>query len=147
MFGLGSDEMNLREVVSKYPKNIFRTGYLTLAEINCFFKLSGIFIMPNIKVENDMEGFGLVALEACLNNCIVLAADIDGITDAIKNEQNGYLIPSAQEKAWVDKITKLDGQEDLDNIKKSFKKYTSDHYSWSKMGEEYHQLFQSIIHH
>lgn len=145
MFGLGSDEMNLRDVMSKYPNNIFRTGYLTTYEIKSLFQISGIFIMPNIKVDNDMEGFGLVALEACLQDCIVLASNIEGITDAIKHGQNGYLLTSAQAQEWADKIIQISDEEHLDQLKKSFKKYTTEHYSWIKMGNEYHDLFQSII--
>lgn len=145
MFGLGSDEMNLRDVSLKYPNKIFRTGYLTTAEIDCLFKHAGIFIMPNIKVENDMEGFGLVALEACLNECIVLASKIEGITDAIINNQNGFLIAPSNADKWVESINEISKQENLDELKNAFRKYTTEHYSWKKMGDEYHLIFQSII--
>ena len=31
-----------------------------------------VFVMPNVSVQGDMEGFGLVALEAVLCGCFVL---------------------------------------------------------------------------
>ncbi|MDR1601380.1 MAG: glycosyltransferase [Tannerella sp.] len=53
------------------------------------------FLMPNIPVEGDMEGFGLVCLEASACGTLVFAADIDGIPDAVRNGKNGFLLPPA----------------------------------------------------
>lgn len=48
--------------------------------------------MPNIPVLNDPEGFGLVALEASLAKLVALASDVDGISDAVIDGHNIYLL-------------------------------------------------------
>jgi hypothetical protein len=48
--------------------------------------------MPNIRVPGDAEGFGLVALEAVVCGTAVLAADLEGITEAIQHGKNGLLV-------------------------------------------------------
>jgi phosphatidylinositol alpha-1,6-mannosyltransferase len=102
-----------------------------------------IFIMPNIKVDNDMEGFGLVALEACMNNCIVLASNIDGITDAIIDNSNGFLVKSQDVMEWVNKINEVLNIKDKSTLIKHFKEFTMTNYSWTKMCNEYEREFLS----
>lgn len=67
-------------------------------------KASEAFVMPNIKVEGDMEGFGLVALAAILAGTVVFAAGHEGITDAIHHQSNGFLLPSGDVQQWVTSI-------------------------------------------
>jgi glycosyltransferase involved in cell wall biosynthesis len=68
-------------------------GRLPFEEIVTILKHADAFVMPNIKVDGDMEGFGLVCLEACLCGATVYASDIDGIPDAIHQGKNGFLLP------------------------------------------------------
>jgi phosphatidyl-myo-inositol dimannoside synthase len=52
---------------------------------DCEAILSGadVFVVPNISVPGDMEGFGLVAAEASLRGTPVVAARVQGLTDAV----------------------------------------------------------------
>jgi len=59
-----------------------------------------IVVSPNIKVHGSMEGFGINAIEAAVCERIVLASDIEGLLDAIKDGKNGKLIESENETAW-----------------------------------------------
>ena len=47
------------------------------------YRSADVMVMPNIPVRGDMEGFGLVALEAAAAGLPVVASRIEGITDAI----------------------------------------------------------------
>ena len=42
-----------------------------------------MFVQPNIPVSGDMEGFGLVLLEAAMRGTTTVASGIDGIVDAV----------------------------------------------------------------
>ena len=50
--------------------------------------------MPNIKVQGDMEGFGIVAIEATSIGLPVIASSIEGIKDAIVDNETGALVES-----------------------------------------------------
>jgi phosphatidylinositol alpha-1,6-mannosyltransferase len=51
-------------------------------------RAADIFVMPNIPVLNDMEGFGVVILEANASETPVIASDLEGMKDVIKNKTN-----------------------------------------------------------
>ena len=74
---------------------------------NLLFAASDLFIMPNRTVEGDMEGFGMVALEASIRGVPVIATGIEGITDAVINGENGYCVPEGDRAGMVMIINEL----------------------------------------
>jgi glycosyltransferase involved in cell wall biosynthesis len=66
-----------------------------------------LFVQPNIAVLGDMEGFGLVAIEAAMNGSLVVAADLEGLADAVSDGETGELLPSGDAAAWIDHLTAL----------------------------------------
>lgn len=60
-----------------------------------------LFVQPNVAVPGDMEGFGLVTIEAALRGTPVVAADLEGIKDAVVHELTGLLLPSGDAGSWV----------------------------------------------
>jgi phosphatidyl-myo-inositol dimannoside synthase len=66
-----------------------------------------LFVQPNIPVPGDMEGFGLVILEAAMRDTAIVASGIEGIRDAVIDGQTGILLPSEREDAWVERLTEL----------------------------------------
>lgn len=82
-------------------------GLVTEAELAACFARADLFVMPNIPVEGDMEGFGVVLLEAGLAGAPVLAADLEGMRDVVMPGVNGELVPSGEPAAWVEAIERL----------------------------------------
>lgn len=68
-----------------------------------------VFVQPNIPVPRDMEGFGLVAVEAASRGALVVAADLEGLKDAVINGTTGLLLPPGDPAAWADTIAGLAG--------------------------------------
>jgi phosphatidyl-myo-inositol dimannoside synthase len=63
-----------------------------------------LFVMPNIPVPGDIEGFGVVMLEAGLCGLPTVAASLEGIRDVIAEGENGHLVQHANPAAYVDAI-------------------------------------------
>lgn len=59
------------------------------------------FVQPNIRVPGDMEGFGLVTLEAAHYDVPVFAADLEGLRDAVDDGITGTLVRSGDAEAWI----------------------------------------------
>ncbi len=137
MLGLSTDEKELQQLAKTNPDRFIKTGYLPFSEIVQLMHLSGIFVMPNIKVEGDMEGFGLVALEACLSGCVVYAAEVDGITNAIINKKNGYMLPAKNASIWINALCEELNKSDRSERVMNFKKYTLENYGWDQMCDDY----------
>lgn len=90
-----------------------------------------------------MEGFGLVALEASILGKTVLASDIDGITDAVHNHKNGYLLASGNAVEWSEKIKELSPV--IPHKDKNISQYTAEHFSWNKMIDGYQSVFSGLV--
>lgn len=146
--GLISDEERIMELVQRpdVKNKVVRTGAIPFKEVMGLLELADLFVMPNVKVEGDAEGFGLVALEASLRKTPVLASNMEGITEAIKNNKNGYLLPSEDAAVWSKKINALlADKEKLTSLGKQFSQFTLDTFSWDKMVEGYIDVFEKVI--
>jgi glycosyltransferase involved in cell wall biosynthesis len=57
------------------------------------FQLADVFVLPVIPVPGDMEGFGIVLLEAGAAGVPIVATAVGGITDAVVDGETGVLVP------------------------------------------------------
>jgi phosphatidylinositol alpha-1,6-mannosyltransferase len=62
-----------------------------------------LFIMPNIRIPGDMEGFGIAALEAGSSGLPVIASNIEGLRDAVIDGVTGHLVEERNVQEYVDK--------------------------------------------
>lgn len=76
-------------------------------EVRILLNTVDLVVSPNIKVPGTMEGFGLNVIEAGACGRTVLASNLEGLSDAIKNEDNGFLIEAENKEAWVNKINSI----------------------------------------
>lgn len=106
---------------------------------------SDIFIMPNIVVSGDMEGFGLVLTEAAICELPVVAAGIEGIRDAVKDGQNGYLLDSEDAEGFVYKIqVLLQNRRELETFGKKARQYTLANYNWNSIANQFVDVYKEV---
>lgn len=82
-------------------------GALGDDERTAWLARASVCIVPNVRVPEDIEGYGIVALEAAAAGCSLVAADLEGLRDAIVDGQGGRLIASGDADAWTQAITEL----------------------------------------
>jgi len=101
-------------------------------------------VVPNISVStNEYEGFGLVATEAAASGGIVLAANLDGLKDAVMNNQTGYLLTAEKPEVWIDKIIEISSwtiSQRLEFIRSSMEACRQ-WYSWDRVGYQTFNAF------
>ncbi len=143
-----NDEARIIELL-KNPEikaKVIETGKVPFNELLDLLSLAHLFIMPNIKMPGDAEGFGLVALEASLREAVVLASNLEGIPEAIQDSKNGFLLPSAEPGIWTHKIKSLfKNSQALKTHSQSFKTFTLNNYSWQKMVDGYLDVFSILL--
>jgi len=83
-----------------------RLGRISDDNLARLYRGADLFVMPNRPVENDMEGFGIVLLEAGLSGTPAVAARIDGIQDVVTEGVNGHLVEPENPSAFVDAISR-----------------------------------------
>ncbi|KGE16048.1 glycosyltransferase family 4 protein [Sphingobacterium deserti] len=146
--GFPSDQAEIRSLLqqSNHAQRMRHLGKLPLDDLKILLTHAQAFLMPNIKIKGDMEGFGLVCLEASMCGTLVLASNIEGITDAILDSKNGLHVQHEDAAAWTTAIENvLSEEEDYTNRKKAYSAFTVSHFGWDKMVKGYALLFQSII--
>ena len=96
-----------------------------------------LVVMPNLTIEGDVEGFGLVALEASAAGKPVAAADIEGLRDAVETGRNGWRFPSGDAAAWIDGLTAaLDDRKALVALGAEARTFAT-RFGWDIIGERY----------
>ena len=96
-----------------------------------------LFVQPNVPVEGDIEGFGLVTIEAAMRGLPVVAADLEGLSEAVVDRVTGVLLPSGAADAWVDELTNLIVERDrLSQIGQAFQRACRQRFSERSMGED-----------
>ncbi|HEY2690338.1 MAG TPA: glycosyltransferase family 4 protein [Streptosporangiaceae bacterium] len=94
-----------------------------------------VFLAPNIPVPGDMEGFGLVTVEAAMRGTPVVAAGLEGIKDAVVNGRTGILLPPGDAAAWVSELSDLlAAPANLPALGDSFQANAEELYSEEGMG-------------
>jgi len=117
-------ENNLNEKVHLLGKVDFQI----LKEI---YNIADLFIMPNITIKGDVEGFGLVAIEAGSCGVSVITSGIEGIKGAIINGETGWIVGEKNIEGFLDKINNANLNKE--KVKKTIK----ENYSWEKIVEIY----------
>lgn len=124
--------------------SVFLLGKVDAESLKLLYISSDIFVMPNIRVQGDMEGFGIVILEATACALPVVASRVEGIMDALQ-EENGFLIEPANAQGFVDVIKHLLGDEELRREKGvRARLFTEKHFSMEKVAEKYLREFKDI---
>ncbi len=144
LMGVGMDQLNIDRALAR-PEirgRAFHLGKLPFSELVQLLKNSYAFVMPNIHVDGDAEGFGLVALEAAVCGTAVLASGIEGITEAIKDGKNGILVEGENPSAWADAVNSLCRDEKKrTRLAESGVVFTEKNFSWEKMCKGYLKVF------
>jgi phosphatidylinositol alpha-1,6-mannosyltransferase len=107
--GDGEDVLPVRAAVARLglTERVLLLGQVDDAERESLMRGSDLFVQPNVAVSGDMEGFGLVVIEAAMRGTPVVAAALEGLLDAVVDGQTGTLLPSADVGAWVTAVTEL----------------------------------------
>jgi phosphatidylinositol alpha-1,6-mannosyltransferase len=96
-----------------------------------------IFVQPNIAVPGDIEGFGLVAVEAAGRGAIVLAADLEGLKDAVVDQRTGFLLRSEDARAWQAALIRLTGsRSEMEQLARQFQRACHEHFDFATMGRD-----------
>lgn len=110
------------------------------------YQSSDIFVMPNIVIKGDMEGFGIVAHEAAIAELPVVASGIEGIKDALHDGKNGILLPAGDASAYEKTIKKIIEDKDF---QKSFgqkaRRYTLDNFTWDEIAKNYLRVYKKVL--
>ncbi len=109
-------------------------GMIDEGDLAALYSSCDLFVMPNVRVPGDIEGFGVVMLEAGLCGMPSVAARIEGISDVITDGKNGFGVATQDVGAFVEVISRYGGQPArLDALSASARAHTLANFTWSEI--------------
>jgi len=143
--GHGPEKEKITSITEKLDlKNrVFALGGVSKNTLDLLYDVADLFIMPNITISNDTEGFGLVALEASVCGTPIIASSIEGITDAIIDGKNGWLAQEKNPDSFTELILKH--INDKQNISESVRQFVLENYNWKNIAQQYISVFRTLI--
>ena len=145
--GKGIMEKEIKKVIKekKLGENVFLLSEVENKFLEEIFACSDIFVMPNIRVEGDIEGFGIVAIEAASYGLSIVASNIEGIKNAIQNGKNGIFVEERNSEEYQKIIIDLlENKEKREKLGNDAKNYTKQNLSWGKIIKRYLDVYKSI---
>lgn len=97
--GRGPLEAELRELAQELgiAEDVIFAGYIPDEQINQHYNLADLMAMPNTAEAGDIEGFGMVFLEANAAGKPVIGGRSGGVSEAIAHGVTGLLVASDDE--------------------------------------------------
>jgi phosphatidylinositol alpha-1,6-mannosyltransferase len=135
--GEGPERAAIEAAISELglTRRVFLIGSVGEAEKQRLFELSRLYVMPNLAVAGDAEGFGISIIEAGAHGIGTVAARVDGIPDAIVEGRSGTLVPTGDAAAFAAAIVGADFSPD------EVRRAVREHFDWKVLRERYLDLF------
>ncbi len=135
--GVGGDELRLKNLSNEVVESVVFLGKVSDKEKWVLMDLCDVFITPARKNNEDIEGFGIVYLEANLMGKPVIAGNVGGAREAVIDNKTGLLVnPENINEISQAIIDLLNNQELADKLGKAGYQRVIDKFSWEKIGED-----------
>jgi N-acetyl-alpha-D-glucosaminyl L-malate synthase BshA len=136
-------QSSLREITFSLGinKHVIFTGLVEDNILKQLYNACNVFVLPS-----HMEGFGLTLLEAMAAAKPVVASNVGGIPELVKNGINGILANTNNTKELATALTfLLDNPELAKNMGLQNREYVAKNFSWEKTAKMTSELYERIL--
>ncbi len=135
-------ELYLESLVNRYglKNNIEFLGFVSDKKLTKIYSESDLFILPSL-----VEGFGMVLTEAMGYGLPIIATNIGGVNEVVRNNEEGILVEPRNPKDMANTISKLIKDKNL------YKKYQKNainrvnDFSWEKNANDTIKLYKTLL--
>jgi len=129
--------------VERYIKFV---GFIPEGELPDYYRMSDIFILPTL----ELEGFGLVTLEALASGVPVLGTPIGGTEEILAKLGVKYLFKDTKPESMASLIIETcqefkNNPRILQDISSQCRLFVEENYSWRKNVGRLENLFQEVL--
>ncbi|AOY87510.1 hypothetical protein BKP64_04610 [Marinobacter salinus] len=134
--GGGEEESALRSLASslKVRDLVEFAGELNDQDMLECYQQCDLFALPNRRVNNDDEGFGMVLLEAQSCGRPVLAGDAGGTRETLIQGDTGVIVDCTEPEPLANKVNELLGDpSQLDKMGQAGRVHMEKNFSWDEL--------------
>ncbi|PIE71448.1 MAG: hypothetical protein CSA22_02770 [Deltaproteobacteria bacterium] len=137
--GSGTEREAIHKLINclGVEKRVAVLSHLSDRDRNQLYHSADLFLMPNIVVPGDVEGFGITAIEAGACGLPVIASDLQGLRDAVVHGITGLRVPPHEPAGFLSAI------ETASFDRKTVAEYVHTHFSWESVGKSYFERLMS----
>lgn len=143
--GEGPMTPRIREAVDRQGlgASVRLLGKVPEATLTTLYRGADLFVMPNVPVAGDIEGFGVVMLEAGMCGMPVVAADLEGISDVVREGENGHLVPPRNAAAFAEVVERYRGDPArVAEASRRASAHTARNFGWPAIADRYVRLLE-----
>ncbi len=119
---------------------------LPRADILTLLNSSDLAVSPNIPVPGTMEGFGINVIEANSCGLPVIASDLEGLSEAVHDGENGRLVRPSDADAYVEAIRLYsDDRRQLKIDGEKAAAFVSSHFLWDTLSDRYKDVLEAEL--
>jgi glycosyltransferase involved in cell wall biosynthesis len=137
--GPDSDNVKLRIAQLGIEDNFILAGFVSDADLPSYYNAADLFVLPS----KSGEGLPLVALEAMACALPVIATDVGGIREVLK-EDYGKLVPPNQPELLAEAVLDFAGQ-DFSQRKLELRAMMEEKFSWDTNVERHIEIYEELI--
>jgi len=108
------------------------------------FSVTSLHLFPVLDLPGDVEGFGMVAVEAAAHGVPTIAFNAGGVSDAVKDKATGYLVEAQNYQAFAQAVLQglnalgqeLSPQDCIDY---------AEQFSWDKYGQRLRAICEQAL--
>jgi|TARA_Y100000031_G_scaffold157149_1_gene216770 glycosyltransferase involved in cell wall biosynthesis len=133
----GGEQDQMAAYVAKHnlTNQVYFAGSVEREEILNYYQAAQVFSMPSFfdKTRDDIEGLGIVYLEAQINGVPVIGTRSGGIPEAIDSNKSGFIVEPRDISALAEKIKLLRQDKELYQVmSKRAVEFVKKEFNWQK---------------
>jgi phosphatidylinositol alpha-1,6-mannosyltransferase len=144
--GDGERQEFLQSLVEKenLTEHVQFLGELSDERLLHCYQQCDLFVLPNRQVGNDIEGFGIVLLEAQACGKAVVAGDSGGTAETLRNFGTGRIVSCDSPDQLAAVVVELMNNASLRaQMGQAGRKWVTDHFDWTVVAGRAEELFQN----
>lgn len=121
-------------------------GWMEGADLAKIYSLCHLIVLPVLPVTDDVEGFGIVLLEAAAAGKPAVATRVGGIPDAVEDGKSGILVEPADYAALSRATIKLLREEKVRvSLGEYGRKRVREHFGWEIVVRQYDEALSRAV--
>jgi glycosyltransferase involved in cell wall biosynthesis len=131
--GSGEEQANLEKLVESLglSDKITFVGKVSEEDKILLYQKAWVAVNPSFK-----EGWGITTIEANACGTPVVASDVPGLRDSVRNPSTGFLCQYGSEEDFSNKIVKILEDQDLRQIMEEKSVQWAEKFDWQKSAEQ-----------
>ena len=148
LVGGGPQEQTIKEKVTKTKLEdyVIFTGRVPHDQVQRYYNQVDVFVYPRLPMRLTELVTPLKPLEAMAQGRLVVASDVGGHKELIRNQKNGILFKANDASSLSNSILLLlDNKKKWGNMRQAGRKYVEQERNWSKSVSNYQRIYPRLV--